>query len=73
MPPRKRKSEATAAVVDEIPKRTRRSLRGTARAGSPEGVSSVEKGLRFPPGGQDLVYSGYIVQVSSPMLIVMSN
>ncbi|KAJ9300710.1 hypothetical protein DTO271G3_1874 [Paecilomyces variotii] len=43
MPPRKRKSEATAAVVDEIPKRTRRSLRGAARAGSPKGVSSVEK------------------------------
>ncbi|GAD98495.1 AT DNA binding protein [Paecilomyces variotii No. 5] len=55
MPPRKRKSEATATAVEDGPKRTRRSLRGAAKADLSEGIGSVQKGLvlldRFPLNG----------------------
>ncbi|KAL1883549.1 hypothetical protein Plec18167_002553 [Paecilomyces lecythidis] len=45
MPPRKRKSEATATVVEDGPKRTRRSLRGAAKADPSKGDDLVQKGL----------------------------
>ncbi|KAL1850814.1 hypothetical protein Plec18170_006648 [Paecilomyces lecythidis] len=45
MPPRKRKSEATATVVEDGPKRTRRSLRGAAKADPSKGDDLVQKEL----------------------------